>query len=176
MKCPSLFHKKINCVFTNAEVDVEPCARAARSQVLWAGTAAATGTPGMPDTSQANWHLQPLYLPQMPLPTLTLFTKKKKKGDHFHSTKLMWPGVGARKKGGKSCPLFIYFNRTRQNSLLLEINIKPSEPPPPLPKKPTALPLTPSSASSPSNIVRSTKDHITNASCGSFRKWPPSRR
>lgn len=85
MKYPSLFHKKINSVFTNLEVDVEPCARAARSQVLWAGTAAAMGTPEMPDTSQANWHLQPLYLPQMPLPALTLFTKKKKKKIIFTS-------------------------------------------------------------------------------------------
>lgn len=74
MKHPLLFHKKINRVFANAEAGVEPCAGAARSQVLWAGTA---GTPEEPDTSQANRHLQPLHLPQMSLPALTLFTKSK---------------------------------------------------------------------------------------------------
>lgn len=142
-KYPSLFHKNTNYVFTNA--DRSGYRALSKSSQVPGAVGRHSSSNG--DTRNA-WHIPGQLASAAALSppnaiTCSNFIYQKK--NHFHSTKLMWPGVGARKKGGKSCPLFIYFNRTRQNSLLLEINIKPCRTSP-LPKthcSPPSLPPPP---------------------------------
>lgn len=183
MKYPLLFPKKITGIFSHAEPGAEPAARAARSQVLRARTAAMIrGTtetwhiPSQLASAATSSALPHCHLPWMPLPTLTLFTKRKKKKKLlFFLTLQNGRGLGWMPGKRVEKTAFIYLNRTRQNSLLLEINIKPCRNCPPTPRNPPLPHLAPSPPL-PFNIVSSTKDHITNASCGSFGRWPPSRR
>lgn len=89
-----------------------------------------------------------------PILTFFFFFTKKKKEEKKKTNKILlhrmnvtWGGC-QEKEEKKKLPLLIYFNRTRQNSFLLEINTKPCRICTPYNSKPTAPPPCSSASSS----------------------------
>lgn len=81
-----------------------------------------------------------------PILTFFFFYQKKERGKKKKTNKILlhrmnvtWGGR-QEKEEKKKLPLLIYFNRTRQNSFLLEINTKPCRICTPYNSKPTAPP------------------------------------